>query len=164
MIEEVDGPIKTIPGVVLDSSPVNYRHAHGVLGETRRERKIAARGTIAQELFIDSIRAKWGNISSVASELDLPRAFVEQRIKNDPELWQEYVDAQEKKIDLLEDSIFDKGVAGDVRAAEKYLEAKAKHRGWGKETKTLNVGLNVNDLSVEELQQIVAGEIPEKMR
>lgn len=164
MIQEVVSVAETIPGVLIDSSTPDYRIAHGVLGEAKREHAVVVREQVSQEMFLSAITAKWGNLSSIAKELELPRHYVEQRIKADIDLWQAYVNAEEMKTDLLEDSLFDKGLAGDTRAATTWLEAKAKHRGWGKETRTLNVGINVKDLSVEELQQVVKGEIPERMK
>lgn len=164
MIEEVDAYPKTIPGQVIDDSVPDYRFAHGVIGESALENDLAVKEQVAQNIFIDSIRSKWGNMSSIASELSLPRHYVEQRIRTDPELWQEYVNAQEMRLDIVEDSVFDKAMSGDMRAASLYMEAKGKHRGWGKETKSLNVGINVKDLSVQELQQIVAGKVPESMK
>lgn len=164
MIREVAGSTETIPGALIDTRTPDYRIAHGVLSEHKREHDVVVREQISHEMFLSAITAKWGNLSSIAKELDLPRHYVEQRIKADIDLWQAYVNAEEMKTDLLEDSLFDKGLAGDTRAAQTWLEAKAKHRGWGKETRTLNVGVNVKDLSIEELQQVVRGEIPERMQ
>ena len=163
MIDEVTDS-KTIPGTLVHTEPLGYNKSHSVLAQVERDERDAISSGVSQEMFIQSIRSKWGNISSVAKELGLPRHYVEERVKNDLELWQEMVNANEMRLDLVEDSIFDKAIGGDMRAAGMYMEANGKHRGWGKETKNLNVGLNVNDLSVEELQKIVRGEIPESMK
>jgi hypothetical protein len=122
------------------------------------------REQVSHELYLSVIEAKWGNISAIAKELGIPRHIAEQQIRTEPELWQAYVNAREVKVDLLEDAVFDKALAGDIRAATAYLEAQAKHRGWGKESKSLNIGVNLKDLTIEELQQIVNGEVPERMK
>jgi len=99
------------------------------------------------------LREHYGNISTVAEELGLPRARVYERIRKSPRLQSVLQQARETIKDIAERNIFRKVMQGDIATSQWLLARLARERGYGDKieqitTGTIQVELNWGDEDV----------------
>jgi hypothetical protein len=99
------------------------------------------------------LREHYGNISTVAEELGLPRARVYERIRKSPRLQSVLQQARETIKDIAERNIFRKVMQGDIATSQWLLARLARERGYGDKieqitTSTIEVELSWGDEDV----------------
>ena len=96
------------------------------------------------------LREHYGNISTVAEELGLPRARVYERIRKSPRLQSVLQQARETIKDIAERNIFRKVMQGDIPTSQWLLARLGRERGYGDKieqitTSTIQVELSWGD-------------------
>lgn len=84
-----------------------------------------------RETIKDLITKCNGNLSRVADSMGTTRGTVRRRIDNDPELQALLEDTRERRIDVLEDTVWQDAVEGrDTGLRCFLLKTQARHRGY----------------------------------
>ncbi len=130
------------------------------LAHARRGKSVSEPLLIKGEI-VEALLAARGNISATAKALEVPRAYIQNKIDSDPELKCVADDLKAEVLDKAEDNIFSAVMNGDKDQSQFVVRHLGKDRGWttrqestGKDGKPMEIeGINVNFVSAEKPQE-----------
>lgn len=115
---------------------------------------------ITDKQIMDALRECKGMVYVAAASIPCSPKTIKARLASKPELAEILREESEAMKDTAEMSLFDAVIAGDPWAVQYYLTRKAKDRGYGDRQETVNLNVNWDDLTDDELKRIAAGESP----
>ena len=106
------------------------------------------------------IQALNGNLAAVAKKLGVARNTLRRYLDLHPEVAQTLTEARETMLDMAESSLYRRVLAGDAWAVCFFLKTQGRTRGYIERGETVNLKINLEALSVEQLERLAAGEHP----
>lgn len=85
----------------------------------------------SKKQIINALIQNNGLITFAAKSLGCHRNTISNAMREDPSIWEAYVDFNEVTLDLAENVIRSSIMAGDVKTAMWFLEKKGQSRGYG---------------------------------
>lgn len=111
-------------------------------------------------LFAEQIKALNANLGALARYFGVNRSTVLEYLDRHPELQQICYDTRETMLDMGEASLYRAVLAGEAWAVQFFLKTRGRMRGYVERLDTFSAKLDLNKLSVEQLQRLAAGEHP----
>ena len=113
--------------------------------------------------MVKALRESRGNVTNACKASGVPRPTHYHWLDNDPDYATAVREVQDEMFDTLEDHIFNLAIAAEresdqIRAAEIYLKARAKDRGYGVEKRDQSVS---GGLDIKATVQDVRFELPD---
>jgi hypothetical protein len=112
------------------------------------------------ERISTEIQALNGNMAGVCKALQVSRRTMERFFIAHPELNDELQIAREEMLDMAESSLYRRVLAGDSWAVCFFLKTQGRGRGYIERGETFNLNVNLDNLSIEQLERLAAGEHP----
>jgi hypothetical protein len=106
------------------------------------------------------IHAFNGNVAAVCKTLNITRRQLMTFFDMHPELAEELQVAREEMLDMAESSLYRRVLAGDAWAVCFFLKTQGRKRGYIERGETFNLNVNLDNLSIEQLERLAAGEHP----
>lgn len=115
---------------------------------------------VDRDQLIEAIQRLNGNIAAVAKSLGVSRFMLARRIEEDYELREIVHTTREEMLDMAESSLYRRVLAGDSWAVCFFLKTQGRKRGYIERGETFNLNVNLEKLTIEQLERIAAGEHP----
>lgn len=145
----------------------DYLRRHPVLADLAAEARLPESGNGRGDTFEPDpqemraqIYALNANLAGIAHHFGVERHTVYRYLDRHPEMNEIVQDAREAMVDLAEASLFRAVLNGEAWAVMMFLRTKGRSRGYIERVDTFAAKLDLNKLSVEQLQRIAAGEHP----
>lgn len=113
-----------------------------------------------EETVTKAIRDLNGNVAAICKQLGTTRGTFVRWLSFHPEVQQTLVDAREEMLDMAETSLYRKVLSGEAWAVCFFLKTQGRKRGYIERAETFNLKIDLNELSLEQLERIAAGEHP----
>jgi hypothetical protein len=101
-----------------------------------------------------------GNLDAIARALGSSRRTIKRIIDSDPALLSAWEDAREGMTDNAESALYRGVIAGQAWAVCFYLKTQGRKRGYIERAETFNLNVNMDLLTVEQLERLASGEHP----
>lgn len=113
-----------------------------------------------EEEVIETLRKYNGNVALAAKALGSQRAALDQYRRRTPSVQAVCQEIFESKLDNTESVLYDRAVHGEAWAVTFLLKTQGRGRGYIERGETLNVRIDLNKLTDEQLRRIANGEHP----
>lgn len=110
------------------------------------------------EILRDAIIKHRGNLTDTAKSLKITRKTLYNRMEEFPDLVEVVIEARDIAVDEAEGWLRKKMQKGDTTAIIFFLKTQGKWRGYVERSDNLNINLNLNDLTNDQLSRIANGE------
>lgn len=107
-----------------------------------------------------AIRDLNGNLSGVARGFHVSRATLDGYVREHPDIRTAVDEARETMLDMAESSLYRRVLAGEGWAVMFFLKTQGRKRGYIERGETFSMNINLNNLSVEQLERLANGEHP----
>jgi hypothetical protein len=114
--------------------------------------------TFTFEMLRDSIIKHRGNMSEVAKAMKISRKTIYNRMEDFPELKDVIAEARDIGVDEAEGLLRKRMLAGDTTAIIFYLKTQGRWRGYIERHDNLNINVDLNKLTDEQLSRLANGE------
>lgn len=101
-----------------------------------------------------------GNLDAIARSFGSSRRTVKRIIDSDPALLRAWEDAREGMIDNAESALYRGVIGGQAWAVCFFLKTQGRKRGYIERAETFNLNVNLDMLTIEQLERLAAGEHP----
>jgi len=112
------------------------------------------------EELIDAIHRLNGNSAAIAKSFNVPRSTLQYWFEVHPDMQAELHAAREEMLDMAESSLYRRVLAGDSWAVCFFLKTQGRKRGYIERGETFNLNVNLEKLTIEQLERLAAGEHP----
>lgn len=109
-------------------------------------------------MVIKELREVYGNVSAVARKLKVSRTTLYNFINAHEQIKAELSDTREELVDIAESALFKNILSGDPASIFFFLKTQAKHRGYVERKEDLGGGVDLTQLSDEQLERLDNGE------
>lgn len=113
-----------------------------------------------EEEVIGAIQSLNGNIAAVCRGLGTNRRTFDRWMERHPNAQQALSEAREEMLDMAESSLYRQVLNGQAWAVCFFLKTQGRKRGYIERAETFNLNIDLNELDVEKLQRLAAGEHP----
>lgn len=113
-----------------------------------------------EALVTAALAALNGNLAAVAHQFHTTRGTLQSYLNRHPNVQIALYDAQEGMLDMAEASLYRAVLAGEAWAVIFFLKTRGRKRGYIERGESVNLNVNLNQLSVEQLERLAAGEHP----
>ena len=153
-------PVKPVHDDLADRFSVGA-YAHQPDPRTELAKRQGASGiSWAEEEVIAAIRKYNGNLTATAQALGATRRTLLRYRQAHPEVEAVCQEVWESKIDNVESVLYNRAIHGESWAVTFMLKTQGRGRGYIERGETLNVRLDLNKLTDEQLRRIANGEHP----
>jgi len=150
---------QTSPGTLSD-----YLKRHPELETDAHDMRMAlmqdSKFDPSPQLVIEAIDAVNGNIAALAKQFKVSRSTFMQYVNERPEVQQALYSAKEGMLDMVETSLYRRALAGDGWAVCFMLKTQGRKRGYIERGESFNLNVNLDNLSIEQLERLATGEHP----
>lgn len=112
-------------------------------GSTKKQIKVSRKKLFMADM-ISALESAHGNIALAAKKLGVQRYTLWAKVQKSATLAKAYAEILEKTIDEAEDELYKLIKKGNLEAIKFFLTHKAKHRGWGDDSITSRMTININ--------------------
>lgn len=109
-------------------------------------------------MVIKELREVYGNVSAVARKLKVSRTTLYNFINKHQQIKDELADTREELVDIAESALFKNILAGDAASIFFFLKTQGKHRGYVERKESFGDGVDLSQLSDEQLERLDNGE------
>lgn len=113
-----------------------------------------------EETVSESIKKLNGNIAAVCKELGTTRATFMRYCERHPTIQTTLYESREEMLDMAESSLYRRVLAGEAWAVCFFLKTQGRKRGYIERAETFNLNIDLNELSLDQLERLAAGEHP----
>lgn len=106
------------------------------------------------------IRDLNGNVAAVCRQFKVSRDTFQRWLALHPDVQQTLYESREEMLDMAESSLYRRVLAGDAWAVCFFLKTQGRKRGYIERAETFNLKVDLNALSLEQLERLAAGEHP----
>lgn len=111
-------------------------------------------------LVLDAIEAINGNMAALSKQFKVSRATFQQYVNEHPEVQEALYSAKEGMLDMVETSLYRQALAGEGWAVCFMLKTQGRKRGYIERGESFNLNVNLDNLSIEQLERLATGEHP----
>lgn len=112
------------------------------------------------DVFVEDVHALNGNVAAIAKKYNVSRRTVLRFADRHPEVNDALYEAREAMLDMAESSLYRRVLAGESWAVCFFLKTQGRKRGYIERGETFNLNVNLDKLTIEQLERLAAGEHP----
>lgn len=112
------------------------------------------------QFVIKAIHDLNGNVAALTKQFRVSRATMQDYINRHIEVQEALYSAREEMLDMAETSLYRQVLAGQSWAVCFFLKTQGRKRGYIERGETFNLNVNLDRLSIDQLERLAAGEHP----
>jgi hypothetical protein len=113
-----------------------------------------------EEQVAESIKKLNGNIAAVCKELGTTRGTFQHYCERHPAIATVLYESREEMLDMAESSLYRRVLAGESWAVCFFLKTQGRKRGYIERAETFRLNVDLNELTLEQLERLASGEHP----
>jgi len=110
--------------------------------------------------FVNLLAEHNGNLAALAAHYQVPRHQIKELLERDETLYRYWLDTVETRLDMAEAALHAAVLRNEAWAVRFLLSTRGRLRGYVTRGELISLNVKLQDLSIEQLQRLAAGEHP----